>query len=356
VAPVRTWGRDIAPLARKLAGAALAVAIAWGGCGRPVAPGAKRVLEREETVEGIPVRLRSELAPSRGTLGDPLTWKLSAQLGAGMKPESLRVAAAPAGLDLEGPSLRAANGRPGAGTFSREFRVRGFDLGGIPLPAASIAVRAGARRDTLEFPRDTVFVDSLTPAASGSIRPDRGPLEPALRPIDYAIAGIAAVAVLAAALLLVRALLRSRRKQASVPVEPPVPPEVILRAALADLARDMGSVSRDVFYDRLSLALRVYAGAVTGAPALDYTTTELDRDLARRPGVVPDGRRRLVETLRRADLAKFAKYQDAESDARSILGSAGGIPGTLLSTPSPAPPDEHASPASDRVPSSTRGG
>jgi len=209
--------------------------------------------------------------------------------------------------------------------------VRGFDLGAITLPAARLTVQQGARRDTLEFPRDTLFVDSLTPAASGSIRPDRGPIEPALRPIDYAVllVGLA----LAAALLyaLVRAWIRSRRKaRAPEPPPPPTPPEETLRAALEDLEREIGSLPRDIFYERLSLALRAYAGAVTGVAALDDTTSELDRDLAGHERVRREGRERLIETLRRADLAKFARYEDAESDARSMLRAAREIPGTLV--------------------------
>ena len=90
------------------------------------------------------------------------------------------------------------------------------------------------------------------------------------------------------------------------------------------------AIPRDVFYERLSLALRAYAAAVTGVPAPDLTTSELASELSRTPRVAAKARDDLIAALRRADLAKFARFEDEEAEARGILRLAESIAGRLV--------------------------
>lgn len=307
------------------------VALAPAGCARVPGGAPRRVVEREETIGGIPVRLRSELMPARATLGDRVTWRLTARLSRAAEPGVIGLTPPAPALELDAsapPTLRTeTSGR----IWSRQYVVRGFDLGAIALPSAALPVRTGTRRDTIEFPRDTLYVDSLTPAATGILRPDRGPINPALRPIDYAVAAIAALLAAAGAAIAVRAFLisRGRRREASE-ISPAEPPESVLARELEALGRELATLPRDRFYERLARSLRAYAAAVTGAPALDLTTRELERELTVRPGVAASGRERLIVALNRADLAKFARFKDEESEVRSILREAAAISGALL--------------------------
>jgi hypothetical protein len=294
------------------------------------------VIERDQSVGSVHVRLRSELTPARGTLGDRITWRLSATLGSGAVPGALLVEKPSRSLEVEG--LRPPTQAPGKGgiVWSREYVLRGFDLGEIPLPGAALAVRVAGRPDTLEFPQDTLFVDSLTASATGSLRPDRGPLMPPLRPIDYIVAAAGALALALVVFFLVRSFLRSRRRARTVVAHaPPEPPEAVLDRALLALETELTALPRDRFYERLSLALRAYAAAVTQAPAPDLTTAELERELERHPRVLAEGRENLIATLRRADLAKFGRFEDEESEARSILRQARSISGRLIAPPEP---------------------
>jgi hypothetical protein len=228
-----------------------------------------------------------------------------------------------------GTAGRSARG--GGSVWSREFVVRGFDLGPIELPRAALPIRAGARADTVEFPRDTLFVDSLTPAATGAIRPDRGPIDPPLRLVDYIVAAFLATLVVVAMVLLVARWIRGRRRRALPAIEKlPEPAEAVLRRALDALQAEFAAIPRDVFYERLSLALRAYAAAVTGVPAHDLTTSELAGELARDRRVTSKARDDLIAALRRADLAKFARFEDEESEAKAILRLAESIAGRLV--------------------------
>lgn len=335
-------------------GAVLAVPSA--GCGRGPGGAPARVVERQETIGRAPVRLRSELSPPRGTLGDRISWRLTARLGEGVEPGVLLLGEMSPAVDLDASKPPARQPERGGLTWSRSLVVRGFDLGAVPLPVARLPARFGQSRDTLEFPQDTLFVDSLTQSITGELRPDRGPIEPELRPVDYAVAASGAlllVGLLAiAAWLLTRARRRSRAPVAAVSE----PPEAILERALEALRGEFDTLPRDVFYDRLSLALRSYASAVTGAPALDMTTAELERELDGRPGVRTEGRRALVSTLHRADLAKFARYEDPSSEAMTILSEAKAIAGTLVQQALPPQPKLPSSARSSAGPAAGTGG
>ncbi len=302
---------------------------ACSGCARRAAP--SRLVEREETIGKARVRLRSNLSPARATLGDRIGWRLTATLGEGAKPGALFLGAPPASMELDSSRAPLQRSERSEIVYSREYLLRGFDLGAIELPRAALPVFAAGTWDTLEFPPDTFFVDSLTQAATGNLRPDRGPIDTPLRPVDYVVAALVVLLAAAAIVFLIR-WIRGRRKkrQLKAAPAPPDPPETILLRSLDELERELYSVPRDVFYERLSQALRSYAHAVTGAPAPDLTTTELARELARDRRVHAEGREALIAALTRADLAKFARFEDEESEAKSILNQARSISGRLV--------------------------
>ena len=328
-------------LAAIVAGAGVGAA----GCGRTNEAGSAR--ERDESRAYGRVTLRSEVAPRRVTLGDPVVWTLSATVPASVAIDSIRVDPAIGALDLVPrgtPSLR----RSGATvTYRRDYDLRGFDLGVLPLPVATVSMMppAGARaagRDSLEFPADSLAVDSLTAASTGNLAPDRGPVDPGLRAIDYAVAGTIAALVLAAIVTIVVLLLRRRRKPEAAPVEVQEAPEIPFGRALDALRHEGPSLSRGAFHDRLSEAVRRYVAATTGVDAMDRTTRELERELKRSPRARTSAAGDVARILRRADLVKFAKREDGYGEAEALLEDAARLAGQV----GVAPPAATATPAS----------
>jgi hypothetical protein len=208
------------------------------------------------------------------------------------------------------------------------YQVRGFGLGPIALPAVRLPVTYGTARDTLLFPADTLAVDSLTRAASGTVLPDRGPITPELRRIDYAVAAAILLLAIVTALLIVRAI-RRRRKRGEAPPVPAEPADVLLRHAITALRAEGEPMPRDAFYDRLSLAIRDYAAAATGITTRDRTTMEIVRDLRAAGSVPSDGVDALRRALSRADLAKFARRGGGWDEALEVLDTAERLPERL---------------------------
>ena len=329
------------------------------GCQRATeGPGSS--LEREGSRGAHRFRLRSDLKPGRVTLGDPATWKLTAELPSGARAVSfLRDSAGP-WMDVSAVREPKPGAEPG-GSWDLEYRVRAFDLGRIPLPRTALVVAwpeprppGSGASDTLDFPPDTMTVDSLTTAESTALDPDRGPIRPGLRALDIAVA-TAGVALLLAAIVAAVLLWRARRRRAdpSVPSAAPEPPETPFRRALEALRSEVESLPRDVFYERLSLAIRAYVSAVTGVPALDLTTSEIRRELSARGPWKAEAVRALVRTLDRSDLAKFARHEDPVAEARAALDEASSLP-TWFSAPPESTVGTPAPPPSTPPPSPTR--
>ena len=333
---IRSCGAHAGACAPPLAIVALAAVLA--GCGRPNEAGSARELDEPRPYGHILVR--SEVSPRRVTLGDPVVWTLTATVPSAVAPDGVELAPAPSTLEIapRGPaSIRPARG---ALVWSRAYDLRGFDLGEIALPEALLRIRsagAGAPslRDSLPFPPDTLAVDSLTPAATGVIAPDRGPVDPGLRPIDRAVA--AGLALLVVGLVVALILAWRRRRARPEPAVPGEPPEAAFARALDALRHDGPALARDKFHDRLSDAIRRYVTAASGVDALDLTTRELERELKRSPRARDEAAEEVVRILRRSDLVKFARRADAWEEAKTLLEDASRLAGAVAAPPAPPP-------------------
>ena len=343
-----------APLHRSvsLACVALVPALLLLGCARGDDAARGPAVERSGAHGSIRYRLRSQVEPPRVTLGDRAVWRLSAQLSGAAKPGVLLRGEADSSLEITAIGAPSASSKQGGGAWSASFEARGYDIGRIPLPRVSLTATAAGAIDTLEFPPDTLYVDSLTPAMTGAVEPDRGPLPTELRAVDYLVAIAAALLVIGGIVAAFWLYRRSKRRaQAAVAGVGAVPeaPEVIFLRSVEALRSEIGSLPRDQFYERLSLAAREYVAAVTGVPALDRTTTELERELHAR-GLDSDTVGAVGTTLRRSDLAKFARHEDPLGEARSSLDGAAALAGRLrprIEEPpaTPVPPAAPVAPA-----------
>ncbi|HET9952278.1 MAG TPA: hypothetical protein VFS09_10845 [Candidatus Eisenbacteria bacterium] len=323
---------------------------ALAGCGGSNEAGSAR--ERDEQRAYGRVVARSEVSPRRVTLGDPVVWTLTATLPPTSVPGAVRLAPAPATLEIVPrgePTIRPARG---AVVWSRVYDLRGFDLGPLPLPEALLRVNVGRPgsvvvRDSLLFPPDTLAVDSLTPAATGALSPDRGPVDPGLRPIDVAVA--VGLALLVVGLLVALVLAWRRRRARPEPALPGEAPEAPFARALESLRQDGPALPRDAFHDRLSDAIRRYVTAATGVDAIDLTTRELERELRRSPRARDEAAAEVVRILRRSDLVKFARRSDAWEEAKTLLEDAARLSGAVAAEPAPgAEPAPAPTPAPGR--------
>lgn len=312
-----------------------------GGCGRRAETTHGPAVERSGSHGALHYRLRSQISPGRVTLGDRAVWRLTAELSGAARPGAFSRDAADSSLEITPLEPPSASRIVGGMRWSASLEVRGYDIGRVPLPDAWLTATAEGAVDTLEFPRDTLYVDSLTAAMTGSVEPDRGPLPTELRPADYAVAIAGALLAIAGIVAAVRLLRRARRGSpiAARGHEIPEPPETAFLKSIESLRAEIGSLPRDRFYDRLSLAIRVYVTAVTGVPALDRTTGELERELNTR-GHDAGAVAAVGAMLRRSDLAKFARHEDPLTEAREALEGAAALAGRLrarVEEPLPAP-------------------
>ena len=337
-------------IAPRLASAAacVAVAVLFSGCSRKGGEATRSAIAREGTSGANHFRVASELEPSRVTLGQPTRWTLRAELPRDARPESLVRDPGLASLDVTERSKPGSRSERKGQVWSGTFEVRGFDLGRLPLPLAALVVRFPDRKDTLVFPVDTLAVDSLTEASTGSLEPNRGPIKPELRPLDIALAAALGLLIVAAIVAIILAIRKRRRKAKGQEDEaPPEAPEAPFLRAIETLRGEVETLPRDRFYDRLSLAIRAYVGAVTGIPALDRTTSELKRELERRPQVRDEAAALVEHALRRSDLAKFARHEDPFTEARDALDQAASLAGKVILAPIAAPtppPDKPSAP------------
>lgn len=318
--------------------AVIALAAALTGCGRSNEAGSARELDEPRAYGHVLVR--SEVSPRRVTLGDPVVWTLTATVPSTVAPDGVDLAPAPSTLELSPRGPASIHSARGSVVWSRVYDLRGFDLGEIALPEALLRIGPGGAgattlRDSLYFPPDTLAVDSLTPAATGAIVPDRGPVDPGLRPIDLAVAAGLALLVVGLAVALILAWRRRRaRPEPAVPGEPP---EAAFARSLDALRHDGSGLARDAFHDRLSDAVRRYVTAATGVDALDLTTRELERDLKRSPRARDEAAVEVVRILRRSDLVKFARRADAWDEAKALIEDASRLSGAVATPPAPAP-------------------
>ena len=331
-----------------------AAALLAAGCGPRGDALRAPASERSGSHGALHYNLRSQVDPPRVTVGDRAVWRLTAELTIGAQPGTLLRGPSDSTLEIVPMQPPRAFRRENRTVWSTTFEARGFDIGRLPLPRILLPAGLKGVTDTLEFPPDTLFVDSLTPAMTGSVEPDRKALPTELRPLDIVVAVILGLLALGLVIAAVRFLLGAKRRARVSEVEAlaPEPPEVLFLRAIAVLRSDVGSLARDRFYEGLSLAVRRYVAAVTGVPALDRTTRELERELSARGGVDASAIDAVGRMLRRSDLAKFARQEDPLADAASALDQAAALSGSLRT----AAPAEPAAPAAGAPPSAPPSG
>jgi hypothetical protein len=200
----------------------------------------------------------------------------------------------------------------GIAVYEQRLVLAAFKPGQVPLPPVTIALPTKAATTPMKTPAGLALaVRSVIPQNEKDPKP-KPPAEP--RPLPLGDRFWWTVASLSAACLLAAWLLFRQRRAAADPlvVAPPLAPFEELTVELDRLRSEPSVIT---LHTGLSLALRRYLGRRLPFPALESTTSEIQRQLlARRmPGPLV---RQAVELLRACDLVKFARQEVAGSRAR----------------------------------------
>jgi hypothetical protein len=235
----------------------------------------------------------------------------------------------------------------GTAGWRQRIVIAGFRTGKIELPPMTVDVPLKDRTLQAQTPAGLGFnVRSVLPPNEKDPKP-KPPATLRRLPIGAAfwwtLTGMAALCA-----LLAWALRRqSLRRRATAGVERPVlPPFAELNGTL-DALESEPSMLR--LHTQISLALRRYLSRTFAVPALESTTSELQRVLTFKLGrrLPASLVRQTVELLRGCDLVKFARQEVGETRGRERVAAARQLAGDLeriARPPAPAEPSASAEP------------
>ncbi len=223
----------------------------------------------------------------------------------------------------------------GIAVYEQRLVLAAFRPGQVPLPPVALAIPTKAGTVQTQTPMGLALaVRSVIPANEKNPEP-KPPAAMRRLPLGerfwWTVAVLSAVC-LAAAWLLWR---RRRKAEAAAAAAPLLPPFEELTAELDRLGAEPSMLA---LHTRLSLALRRYLGRRLPFPAVESTTSEVQRQLLSRrmPGPLV---RQVVELLRACDLVKFARQEVAEARARERAEAARQIAGELEAQLAPREPE-----------------
>jgi hypothetical protein len=200
----------------------------------------------------------------------------------------------------------------GIAVWEQRLTLAAFRPGSVPLPGIAIAVPL--KTGTVQAPTPAglaLTVRSVIPPNEKDTTP-RPAAQPRPLPLGsrfwWTLAGLAA-ACLAAAAILWRRRRKAKSGSRTVPALPP------LAELAAELDRLRAEPSMLALHTALSFALRRYLGRRLPFPAVESTTSDIQRQLLSRrmPGPLT---RQTVELLRICDLVKFARQEVGETQGR----------------------------------------
>jgi len=219
-------------------------------------------------------------------------------------------------VEKSGPAKVSEQG--GIAVWEQRLELAAFRTGPVPLPPVEIAVPTKAGPAQAQTPAGLALaVRSVIPQNEKNPEP-KPPA--AMQPLPVGERFWWTVAILSAACLAGAWLLWRRRRAAAAPAiaAPLLPPFEELTSELARLSAEPSMIA---LHTRLSLALRRYLGRRLPFPAVESTTSEIQRQLLSRrmPGPLV---RQTIELLRACDLVKFARQEVAAARARERTESA----------------------------------
>jgi len=211
--------------------------------------------------------------------------------------------------------VEKSSGEPGETLFRQRVTVTAFRPGKVPLPPVAVVVPQAGGSRTISTPSNLALeVASVIPGDPKAAQP-KPPAAPRSLPWGrrfwWTFAGMSALA------LALGFWVFARRKVAGIAVAA-LPPLEELERELTRIAAGLGGFEGTGAPARiaaaLSSALRRYLGRELAFPALESTTTEIQRRL--RAERTPEGISRTgVDLLRRLDRIKFSRREAANLES-----------------------------------------
>jgi len=262
-----------------------------------------------------PVTVSAKADPVEVTVGDPVTYTVSA-----VYEEGYHVEFASAGLNLtqfeirdleeRGPN-KLENGRM---EETREYTVAIYETGEFEIKPARITYwKREDEKDILETDSLKITVKSVMGEESKDIQDIKDPVS--VRPafLKFIALGAAALLLLALATFLLAGFLRRARLRRELQPERPArrePPHITALRKLGEIDQKNlpGKGETKQFYIEVSEVIREYIWERFGVPTMERTTHEIMSDL--RAGVMHGEQVDFLHGfLQDADMVKFAKYR-----------------------------------------------
>jgi hypothetical protein len=262
------------------------------------------------------------LAPNEPTVGDHVQATISLRVRAAELADEPRFpgwrrAWGEAEIVEAGPAVKVAE-KEGIALYEQRLVLAAFQTGTVSLPPQDIVLPLKAGTVRTPTPAGLALaVRSVIPRDAKDPKP-KPPAPPRALPVGERFWWTLAV-LSAACLLAAWPLVRRRAAVASAAREAALLPP--FEELAAELDRLRGETSMLALHTCLSLALRRYLGRRLPFPAVESTTSEIQRQLlARRlPGPLV---RQAIELLRACDLVKFARQDVGEPRARERVAEA----------------------------------
>jgi len=258
-----------------------------------------------------PAPVRVQLAPNEPTVGDHVQATITLQVrtadlaGEPRFPVWGKTWGEAEIVETSPPAKVSEQG--GVAVYKQRLVLAAFKPGQVPLTPTAIALPTKAGTSQVKTPAGlTLTVRSVIPRNEKDPQP-KPPAEPRPLPIGerfwWTLASLSAACLLAAWLLF-------RKHSAAADPAVPAPPLAPFDELTTELDRLRSEPSMIALHTGLSLAVRRYLGRRLPFPALESTTSEVQRQLLSRrmPGPLV---RQAVELLRACDLVKFARQEVA---------------------------------------------
>jgi hypothetical protein len=235
----------------------------------------------------------------------------------------------------EGPAGKISDGG-GTAVYRQRLVLAAFRPGKVALLPAEVAVPLRDRTVKARTPAG-LELDIVSVLPKEVENPEaKPPAPPRQLPVGERFWWTLA-ALLAACLLVGWLLWRQRRAAAgAAAAAPALPPFEELRSELDRVGAEPSVI---MAHTRLSFALRRYLGRVLPFPAVESTTSEIQRQLLSRrmPGPLA---RQTVELLRACDMVKFARQEVGAERTRERVDTALRVAGEYEALFAPREPEQ----------------
>lgn len=274
-----------------------------------------------------PVAVTTRLKPDPSNIGDVLQLEVIAAYPQGFSVNL------PIGLDLspvEVVSIEEGDAESSGAGLRKTFtlQLQHFGVGNARIPDFPLTyVDLQGRVETMQVPGREFEVERLLANENDPQRQGEDPPISLEYPNELAETIIVATAVaIVLAIVLAWILVAILNRKKTIAAAPPIPPHVRAFEALDSLARrrhDMIEAGQfQDYYVELTEVAKGYVEGRFGFEALDRTTDEIRRDLARQAErIAPLDAGELIRFLQACDLVKFARFAPPEEETEEALGA-----------------------------------